>query len=55
MSFIDPLARRLEHFVYGRICALSELAPPDRGGSTAQDDLATPLDGSDASTRPHRR
>src|SRR3954470_8585346 len=34
MSVIDPLARHLEHFVYGRVCALSDLLHPDRGGST---------------------
>ena len=31
MNFIDPLVRRLEHFVYERVCALSELSRPDRG------------------------
>src|SRR5207302_3148461 len=46
MSLIDPLARRLEHFVYDRVCALCELAPPDNGGSTGPDSLASPLDGS---------
>ena len=43
MSFLDPLARSIEHFVYERICALSELAPPDRGAVTGPDALATPL------------
>lgn len=45
MSLIDPLARRLEHFVYERICALSELSKTDRGGSPGLDELATPVDG----------
>ena len=43
MSFLDPLARSIEHFVYDRICALSELAPPDRGAIAGPDALATPL------------
>ena len=47
MSFIDPLAQRLERFVYERVCALSELAPADRGGSTGPDSLASPLDGNE--------
>jgi len=45
MSFIDPLARTLERFVYERVCALSDLAPPDRGVPTGRDALASPLDG----------
>ena len=53
MSLIDPLARRLEHFVYDRVCALCELAPPDNGVSTGPDSLASPLDGSQE--RPNRR
>jgi hypothetical protein len=52
MSVIDPLARHLEHFVYDRVCALSELLGADRGGSPAPDKLASP----DASeSRPYRR
>jgi hypothetical protein len=53
MSLIDPLALRLERFVYGRVCALCQLAPPDNGSATARDDLASPLDGS--KPRPTRR
>jgi hypothetical protein len=52
MSFLDPLARSLEHFVYERVCALSVLAPPERGSATERDALATPLAGS---TPPRRR
>ena len=44
MTFIDPLARQLERFIYERVCALSEHAPTDRGGSTGRDSLASPLD-----------
>ena len=51
MSFLDPLARRIEHFVYERLCALSELAPSDRGGFAGADSLASPLDGNE----PHPR
>jgi len=46
MSFIDPLARRLEHFVYERVCALSELSKTERGSSPGLAELAAPLDGS---------
>ena len=53
MSFIDPLARSIERFVYERVCALSEWAPPDLGGSAGPDSLASPLDGSEQ--RPDRR
>jgi hypothetical protein len=47
MSLLDPLALRIERFVYDRVCALSELAPPDRGVPTGPDSLASPLDGSE--------
>jgi len=50
MSFIDPLARRLEHFIYDRVCALSELSRPQRGHVTVSDELATPFDESDRLT-----
>jgi hypothetical protein len=53
MSLIDPLALRLERFVYERVCALCQLAPPDNGSATGRDDLASPLDGS--KPRPSRR
>ena len=53
MSLIDPLALRLERFVYDRVCALCQLAPPDTGGATGRDDLASPIDGS--KPRPTRR
>lgn len=43
MSFIDPLARSLEHFVYDRICALSALLSAERGASPGPDTLASPL------------
>jgi len=45
MSFLDPLARSIEHFVYDRLCALSALAPADKGHATGPDALASPLDG----------
>ena len=47
MSFLDPLALRIERFVYERVCALSELVPPDRGGAAGPDTLASPFDGSE--------
>jgi len=53
MSFLD-LARSIEHFVYDRVCALSELAPPDRGGATGPDALASPFDRPHEDARPHR-
>jgi hypothetical protein len=53
MSFIDPLAERLERFVYERVCALSTWAPRDRGGSAGPDSLASPLDGNESN--PSRR
>ena len=43
MSLIHPLARRLEYFVYERVCALSELSRPDRGYAAVSDELATPF------------
>jgi hypothetical protein len=46
MSFISPLARQLERFVYERVCALSELAPRDAGGAGGRDALASPVDAS---------
>jgi hypothetical protein len=46
MSFLDPLARSIEHFVYDRLCALSGLAPADKSHATGSDALASPLDGS---------
>jgi len=51
MSLIDPLARSIERFVYQRVCALSELAPSDRGGFTGPDNLASPLDGNESTPR----
>jgi hypothetical protein len=45
VSFIDPLARSIERFVYDRVCALSDLARPDSGGGTGADSLASPLEG----------
>jgi len=51
MSFLDPLARSIEHFVYDRLCALSALAPSDKSHATGPDALASPLDGS----KPHPR
>ena len=53
MSVIDPLARHLEHFVYGRVCALSDLLHPDRGGSTVPNELASAL--AESQSRPDRR
>ena len=53
MSLIDPLALTLERFVYERVCALCQLAPPDTSTPSAPDDLASPLDGS--KPRPSRR
>ena len=46
MSFINPLARQLERFIYERVCALSDYAPADRGGAGVPDSLASPCDGS---------
>jgi hypothetical protein len=51
MSFIDPLARSLERFVYDRVCALSNLAPADKGHATGRDDLASRLDPSGPTPR----
>ena len=51
MSFIDPVARSLERFVYDRVCALCNLAPADMSHATGPDALATPLD---RNTSPHR-
>jgi hypothetical protein len=51
VSLIDPLARRVERFVYDGICALSDLAPRDRGGSAGPDALASPLDGNEPNRR----
>jgi len=53
MSFLDPLALSIERFVYERVCALSALAPPDRGSAIGPDSLASPLDGSES--HPTRR
>ena len=50
MSFLDPLARRIERFVYDRVCALSELAPADTTHATGRDALASPLDGNESIT-----
>ena len=50
MALIDPLARQLEHFIYERVCALSELVRPDRGGAGFRDSLASPFDTSEART-----
>lgn len=50
MSLIDPLARHLEHFIYDRLCALSELSRPSRGSATISHDVAMPLDESDLLT-----
>ncbi len=43
MSLFRPLAESLEHFVYDRVCGLAILAPPDRGGATHSDSLASPF------------
>ena len=51
MSFIDPLARGLERFVYDRVCALCQFAPPDMSHATGADALATPLDGKTSRSR----
>jgi len=53
MSFIDPLARSIERFVYERVCALSELVSTDHGGIVGPDTLASPLDGNES--HPRRR
>ena len=50
MSLIDPLTRTLEHFIYDRVCALSELSRPQREGAPGPDDLASPLEGPDLLT-----
>jgi hypothetical protein len=55
MSFIDPLARQLERFIYDRVCALSGLARADHGGSGFRDVLASPFDGSGPNTDIRRR
>jgi len=47
MSLLDPLALRIERFVYNRVCALSAWAPPDRGVPAGPDSLASPLDRSE--------
>ena len=44
MSFIDPLARQLERFVYERVCALSDFGRRDAGGAGGRDSLASPVD-----------
>lgn len=55
MAFIDPLARQLEHFIYERVCALSELVRSDRGGAGFRDSLASPFDSSEARANRNRR
>jgi len=48
MTFISPLARQLERFVCGRICALSRYVPADLGSGSARDSLASPVHASKA-------
>lgn len=55
MTFIDPLARQLERFIYERVCALSDYAPADRGGAGGRDPLASPCDGSESHANNRRR
>lgn len=55
MSFIDPLARQLERFIYERVSALSELAPHDGGSLGPRDALASPVDGAVRHTTNNRR
>lgn len=50
MSLIDPLTRTLEHFIYDRVCALSELSRPHREGAPRPQELASPSDGTDLQT-----
>ena len=43
VSVLQPLALRLEAFVYDRLCALSLLSPPDGNGDGGRrDELASP-------------
>jgi hypothetical protein len=42
VSVIEPLALRLEAFVYERLCALSLLSPPDGSDGSRSDSLASP-------------
>jgi len=51
VSVIQPLALRLESFVYERLCALSLLSPPDGSDGGRSDALASPFPG--APRRPH--
>jgi hypothetical protein len=51
MTFLNPLARSIERFVYEGICALSGLAPADRTHATGVDSLASPLDGNELHPR----
>ena len=50
MSLLDPITRTLEHFVYERVCALSEFSRSQREDAPGRDDLASPLDGPDLVT-----
>ena len=48
MSFLVPLALRLERFVYDGVCAVSSLSRSDGSNRPRTDPLASPLDGSRA-------
>jgi hypothetical protein len=42
MTFLNPLARSIERFVYEGICALTALAPADRTHATGVDSPSHP-------------